>query len=434
MKKILISLLILVANGAIAQDKTLGKQPLKALNPYRKAILIGNNLYKTQPKLHNCERDVDSMNAVLTKLKFQTTCYKNSNRAQMIEALIAFYQTLQPTDTAVVYFSMHGIGKANESWLLPIDVNLCEITKGQLYGQLRLSDIINQVLARNTRNAIFLLDACRNMPDLGKCGKNLQLNIGVVAPLYNPLGYFVGFATGESDTANDNTYDKNNSLFTSELLKHLPKTNLGIRGIYDLVRAGVLQRSQNKQDPKRSDELFSDLFLNGQAALATLNNQPREVEMPCADWEMGQTDVVLRAVGEGKSPQQGIARNIARNNAQANIARNLRSTLDLVAERYFMQNDDNDKTEWKELNTEVSSITTTMEMANMAVKCQKCLTNPNNTYTCWVGLEVLAKDVVAKFDEKLPKGLSKKLKYDAVGFEKTYRDELTRIQSYFSKP
>lgn len=428
--------LMMGLSSAFAQDKTLGPQPLKVPSTsHRKAILIGNNNYSTQPALKNCERDVDSMAVVFSHLHFQVYPFKNLARTRMIEELQHFYENLQPQDTVVIYFSGHGVGIVDESFLTPVDVELCQINDKKQYGSLRLSQIIDHVQRRHVGSAVFILDACRNMPELKNCPNRTKIIRGIVNPLYNPVGYFVGYATSEEGKASDNQYDQYNSLFTSEILKHIKKPNIGIRAIFDNVRSGVLQRSQRKQDPKRIDALFGDIVLNPQPIdpLAT-NTLPKDVEMPCADWEMGQTDVVLRAVGQGRSPQQGNAKNIANLNAQANIARNRRIMLNLVAERYFMQNDDNNKSDWKEINIEVDSIATIVEMANMAVKCQKCQLNSKNIYNCWVGLEVLAKDVVVKFDEKIPKDLRKKLNFDAAAFEKTFEDEWNRIKSNFFKP
>lgn len=229
----------------------------------RLALVIGNKDYRNGiSPLTNTERDVDSVTAVLKKLGFEVSPYKNLDFTHTQEAIKQFADKLAngKVEVALVYFSGHGLGVGDINYLLPIDTQISCVDQLKSYESVSLNRVVDTVLSKGIKNNFFFLDACRNIGSLRRCDGTLVGNDfrGLAKPMEKYRNSMIAFATREGDVADDNTYDKINSLFTSELIKYLPTPNVGIRSILDLTKKGVLLRSNDRQDPKRWDDLIDD--------------------------------------------------------------------------------------------------------------------------------------------------------------------------------
>ena len=224
----------------------------------RKAFLLGNNDYIHIRPLQNPERDVDALQKALEGLGFQVYAYKNLSFSAAQQAFQRFVEGLSKdkTEVAWVYFSGHGLGVSGVNYLLPTNVSLC-VEQLKTYEAMSLHRWIELLISKGIKHNFVFLDACRNLDGLTHCdGSTLTGPIqGLAKPLEKYRNLLIAFATTEGEVADDNTFDKFNSLFTAELLKHLPKPDIGIRDILDLTDKGVYSRSDSTQDPKRWDYL-----------------------------------------------------------------------------------------------------------------------------------------------------------------------------------
>ena len=225
----------------------------------RIALLIGNKNYRFIPGLSNTERDVDSMASVLYKIGFQVSSYKNLDLDSTRKVMAKFSKELnkEKTEVALVYFSGHGLGLGSTNYLLPVNTQLNCVEQLRTYESVSLNKIVEDVLLKEIKHNIFFVDACRDLPDLAHCD-GTPAQTGLSKPPESYRGSLISFAAKEGTTADDNLYDKVNSLFTSELIKYLALPNIGIRTILDLVDSGVYTRSNKKQDPIRWDRATED--------------------------------------------------------------------------------------------------------------------------------------------------------------------------------
>jgi uncharacterized caspase-like protein len=244
----------------LAQSSKMTETSLTMYDGKRKALLIGNKNYQFYRPLSNTERDVDAMSKVLKNLGFEVSSYKNLDYQATVIALRKFKETLSPNDVALLYYSGHGIGSNTQSYLLPVDASIKCSDELEVFVPLSLNKIIKDLELKQLRNSFVFLDACRNLPNLSACSnsKDAQDPKGLVMPKTNPKGNLIVFATGEGKTADDDTYDKTNSLFTAELLKNLQTPNVGIRTILDNVINAVEERSNGKQIPQKLEDLRGD--------------------------------------------------------------------------------------------------------------------------------------------------------------------------------
>lgn len=227
----------------------------------RKALVIGNTDYVYYSKLNNSIRDADSIAVALTDLGFDVTVKINVEYRTLTAAISKFIFDLEKDDIALVYYSGHGIGYNGNNYLLPIEENLeCLRNLEELYP-ISLNRMVQNIENKGVKNSFVFIDACRNQPNFSSCDNSKGFgdkSNGLVMPTNNPRGNLIFFATSIGSTANDNTYDKYNSLFTSELLKYIRTPDLGIRSIADSVISGVEKRSNYQQIPQKIEDLRGD--------------------------------------------------------------------------------------------------------------------------------------------------------------------------------
>ena len=111
-----------LALPAVAQPRP--SQPRKGLaltTPQRRALVIGNSSYPRQPLL-NPGNDATDLAATLPDAGFNVTLRTDLDNKALERALIDFSDTVQPGDTALFFFSGHGLEvEGGQNYLLPLD-------------------------------------------------------------------------------------------------------------------------------------------------------------------------------------------------------------------------------------------------------------------------------------------------------------------------
>ena len=256
-------------------QKTLGTTSIKNRPGVRKALLIGNRAYEMGRQLENTERDVDSMAKVLKNLGFEIVSHKNKDYRSSQVILEDFIGGLSKdrTEIVVFYFSGHGLGLGETNYLLPIDTRLSCIDQLKSYESLSLNHIVEGILAKGIKHNYFFIDACRDFPKVNNCdGSAAEAGRGLIKPLNKYTGAMISFATGAGQTADDDTYDKINSLYTSELIKYLPTRNINMHEMLKLVKNGVYLRSKHTQNPQYWEDVFDEYTLLPNKDAAKLPN------------------------------------------------------------------------------------------------------------------------------------------------------------------
>jgi uncharacterized caspase-like protein len=223
----------------LSQQKGIQIGNVKLSNKDRRmALVIGNASYQSGlgfNALKNTERDADSMSVVLETLGFRVSKYKNLDQISMTEVFLGFENSLQKNDVVVIYFSGHGIGHESKNYLLPIDTKINCLGELVNYDKLSLDNILEGLEKKAMKNCFVFLDACRskgylfNCPTSGEKGGNVPSGLSI--PTNNPEGAYIVFATQPKSTADDDVYNKVNSLFTGELIKFLRVPNWSHRKI-----------------------------------------------------------------------------------------------------------------------------------------------------------------------------------------------------------
>lgn len=224
------------------------------------ALVIGNADYKSSP-LKNPVNDAKAMRKELTALGFDVIYAEDVETAdEMDKKLGEFYKASKASDIALLYFSGHGIQSDDVNYLLPIssDIKSEDDLKRKAID---LEEVILDSTASGARQLIVLIDACRNNP----LKKTRGASRGLTTVRNSDLSEnYIAFACSSGKTAEDG--DDEHSPFTQALINHIGEQGVGFSEIMRKVTADVQKATNNQQTPNKSDNLTSEIYLNGRQA------------------------------------------------------------------------------------------------------------------------------------------------------------------------
>lgn len=223
-------------------------------SPRRQALVIGNDNYAGNA-LKNARNDAKAIAKQLASLGYITSLKLDADRKAMSDSVDSFANGLQPGDTALVYYSGHGMQVNGENYLIPVDfrISSSEDFRHQAYA---LSSLLQKLVNHGATTQIIVLDACRDNPFLG----SRSLHSGW-APMVSSAGTFLAFGTSPGSTASDNPGEAH-GLFTEALLKYLTESSLDINTMFQRVREDVSRESQGLQIPWVASSLVGSLHVN----------------------------------------------------------------------------------------------------------------------------------------------------------------------------
>lgn len=222
----------------------------------RVALVIGNANYKNSP-LKNPVNDAKAMKAELEELKFKVIYGTDIETAdEMDEKLREFYKASKDAEIALMYFSGHGIQSGDVNYLLPVS-SAIKSEDDLKRKAINLEDAITDAGASGARQLIVLIDACRNNPL--KKSRGASKGLSVVSN--DSSESYIVFACASGKTADDG--DGNHSPFTQALINHIGEQGVGFSEIMRSVTAEVQKTTNGLQTPSKTDNLSSEIYLNG---------------------------------------------------------------------------------------------------------------------------------------------------------------------------
>jgi hypothetical protein len=287
-------LLLLIAPSAWAGNKV--------------ALVIGNADYPGNARLANPLNDAQDMARVLQALGFSVTLLPNSGLRGMSDAVNAFGKTLTSESIGFFYYAGHGMQVNGRNYLIPVDANLQSESDVE-FECIDVGRVMGKMHDARSKLNIIVLDACRDNPFAR--GFRTKPPQGL-AQMDAPPGSIIAYATAPGALAADG--QGRNGLYTSHLLKHLPRPGVTIEQVLKEVGRGVHQDSGGVQMPWISTSYYGDFFPAGEpdmqqvAALIPSNHQPepRKENLPIsiATMRVGQTGwtvpTAMYADNEGK--------------------------------------------------------------------------------------------------------------------------------------
>lgn len=241
----------------------------RGLNVVRKgdgrriALVIGNGNYQYTGQLANTANDARLMAETLKEVGFELYGGKpqiNLSRDDMINVIEGFGDSIGSNDTALFYYSGHGMQVKGENYLIPINASI----KNE--AEVRVKSVESSLIfakLEGTKNGIniVILDACRNNP----FGRSFRSGNNGLAQVTAPSGTIVAFSTAPNQVAEDGS--NGNSTYTRELARFIKLPGLQIEDVFKRVRVAVEEATGGNQLPWENTSLKGDFsFVNAELA------------------------------------------------------------------------------------------------------------------------------------------------------------------------
>lgn len=223
----------------------------------RLALVVGCNQYEYAGELRNPLNDARSIKYKLEQLGFKVILRENPTLREFKMTVDDFGIELKNYDVGLFYFAGHGVQVNGINYLVPVEANLMA-ERFVEYDCLRADRVLSHMDQHGTDVNIVILDACRNNPFEKSWGRGIAGR--GLAVMNAPTGTFIAYATAPGKTASDG--DRENGLYTEQLLKEIETKNLTITQLFQRVRKSVISQSNNQQVPWEATSLTSDFYFN----------------------------------------------------------------------------------------------------------------------------------------------------------------------------
>lgn len=235
-------LLILISLAfAAAQERSI--VPRSA--PSIKALVIGINNYPRLEHLHNSVHDAQDFANMLEQQIGASRANIQLLTAEVNKQLLTkddieraaadFYRSLQPGDTAIFFYSGHGVQVENDpspNFLIPSDISSQTLEVDLAEKAYPLSRIIKLMEGRHAGLRLLFVDACRNNPLIEEQRRVRAVGGGAVDPFRPPdhlnKGTVIGYAVSPGEKALDRSPNGRNGMYTYYLLRNLPRPGVDV--------------------------------------------------------------------------------------------------------------------------------------------------------------------------------------------------------------
>ncbi len=210
----------------------------------RVALLIGNAAYTHTGALKNPTNDVATLAARLETLGFAVETRTDLDRAALAGAIRDFRGRARQADTALLFFSGHGMEIAGENYLAPVDARLERDEDAEIEAVALSYALAAAAGAR--RLSVVIVDACRTnaFPTARRSGAR------GFRPLRARRGQLVAFSTAPGAVALDGSGDLSPfSQALTETLSRETAATLDVRRLFGGLGPRVSALAGGAQEP-----------------------------------------------------------------------------------------------------------------------------------------------------------------------------------------
>lgn len=152
-----------------------------------------------------------------------------------------------------------------------------------------------------------------------------------------------------------------------------------------------------------------------------------EISVPFSGKEYRSDENFFRAKQTGKSPDLATSKKIAFQNAKAEMAGNINSTVKRVTDQYTNQRTVGNTQEFENKFEELAREVVNMEMSNVKEIGEKIFKEPDGAYSYWIAIEADKKSVFDKLDARISSDAKLKLDYDKQKFQQIFDAEMKKL-------
>jgi hypothetical protein len=256
----------------------------------RLAFVVGNDAYRNVNALQKAVNDARAVGRSLQKLGFRVTLGENLGWRDYVEKFSLFENSIQPGDTAFLFYSGHGVEIDGANYLIPVDAPKVAPEQQSLLKDVSISTdgLVQRLKSRGVRSQIIVLDACRENPFRQSNGRSVGGARGL-AGARTPGGVFMIYSAGVGEVALDRLSDNDanpNSVFTRSFLPLLEDAENSLIVVAKQTRGKVKALASSigeTQSPAYYDEIDGDIFLaKAGAADSAVTLPPVAAPLPAA--------------------------------------------------------------------------------------------------------------------------------------------------------
>ncbi len=263
----------------------------------RVALVVGNGVYLHADKLANPVNDARGVRDALKRIGFDVTYGENLDQKALRRTIGDFAGAVNGAAVAVVYFAGHGATFGDTPYVVPVDAEFSSLEQAP-YDLVPVETLIGE-LRRVDGVRIAILDACR---DNGAERELKRSRSGGVtrglAPMKNPEGLIVAYATQHLSTAADGSGA--NSPFTAALLHNIATPGLDVKDVFFKVGQEVVAATGGKQRPEISISMYEPYVL---VPAAKPDTRPSAEAAPAKPADGPQAAVVVTPAKRADGPQ-----------------------------------------------------------------------------------------------------------------------------------
>ena len=231
----------------------------------RKALIIGNDSYRSVAPLVNARADARLISENLSMFGYAVTLKMDLTEKQMKEALRVFKGQVNPGDEVAIFYAGHGVQLGSANYLLPVDVG------GDNEEQVRdeaisLQRILDDMTDKKAKFTLAMIDACRDNP-FKSSGRSIGGTRGLTVTSA-ATGQMVIFSAGTGQLALDKLgpADKvKNGLFTRVFAEQMKVAGASINNVMRNVRNEVARLAKtigHDQVPAIYDQVLGDFYFS----------------------------------------------------------------------------------------------------------------------------------------------------------------------------
>lgn len=221
------------------------------------ALVIGSSKYTYGGNLSNPINDANAMESKLKGLGFSVIKIIDPTQKELKICIDDFGDKLRNFDVGLFYFAGHGIQVKGLNYLIPVDANL-KSEKMVEYDCVEAERVLRHMEDSKAEVNLLILDACRDNPFERSWGRGIGQR--GLATMNAPKGSLIAYSTSPGNTADDG--DGENGLYTEILLNHIDTKQTTVTTMFQLVRIGVISKSDSAQVPWESTSLTADFYFN----------------------------------------------------------------------------------------------------------------------------------------------------------------------------
>jgi hypothetical protein len=154
-----------------------------------------------------------------------------------------------------------------------------------------------------------------------------------------------------------------------------------------------------------------------------------EVNIPCSGPDYFTNKNFFRANSLGESADLVVSKKKAMDNARAELAASIESTVKTVTDNYVNSREFNNKEDLEERFEQLNRTIVNQTLSGIKMICEKQVQTDGGkgAFKTYVAIELSASDIVQKYTENLSKDQRLKIDYDYEKFKETFDKEMEKM-------